>query len=717
MQDDFTVFWRNDEYAYKLFYDLLDRSERGAYDDDFLVQLAAYREAAPDSERADIFAARYLLHHGDAENAALCGERAYAKRPVNLEIWKILATAYRKLGKEFDAVGMAGHILGMYPEEKIDTDLPKENVYEALLRFSMNANNSASAPLLTNRASIENSCLTSDFDIFLGEEIPLSMPAESDRFWVGTFVDEGFLSAMATVYEPLRHNPNFIINNRDVTFDIQKAHETTGTVHIDIPAGKSAVVPIAGTEFCQDFTICTKTAEQKGYLGKWAFSYFKFDESVTLSSKEDQPFAVGTPIVPGHSPQRKKLVLNILVDGFSWPAARAVFAAHMPRIARFFSRGVIFDQHFSVSEYTLPSLPSIETGRYPQHTRVFNQRDSHEMPLNIQTISEQMSSLGYYCTAPLVSGQGLYYGSYRGYHRLIANGGFTPAYEGTERTLRTLEAFRDTDQFIFFHATDVHPLNIQTPIKFSTEAEISMPLADRFVPLDPSVSSVRTPRLPIYLKQFLVSLHHIDRNIGELLSYIEEHYSEDEYIISLYSDHGCALLDPSATHSEIDFVGEYGTGSAWMMRGAGVPKGVTVQDLTSSVDIYPTLGHLCGFPVAESVDGRLPAVFGGQPRTVVCSASQYPSQTYKLAVRSHDHVLRLETREPVDEDGTVDFADAQVGIYPRGHECEEEYRLDAEALRAFFYPYARSFVKETANNGEFWPAMRAARAEWFGAKG
>ena len=58
MQDDFTVFWRNNDRAYELFYDLLDRSERGAYDDDFLAQLAAYREAAPDSERADIFAAR-----------------------------------------------------------------------------------------------------------------------------------------------------------------------------------------------------------------------------------------------------------------------------------------------------------------------------------------------------------------------------------------------------------------------------------------------------------------------------------------------------------------------------------------------------------------------------------------------------------------------------------------------------------------------------------
>ena len=65
MTDDFSVFWRNDERASALFYDLLARSEQDAYDDNFLAQLAAYREAAPTSERADIFAAKYLLHHGD----------------------------------------------------------------------------------------------------------------------------------------------------------------------------------------------------------------------------------------------------------------------------------------------------------------------------------------------------------------------------------------------------------------------------------------------------------------------------------------------------------------------------------------------------------------------------------------------------------------------------------------------------------------------------
>ena len=152
-----------------------------------------------------------------------------------------------------------------------------------------------------------------------------------------------------------------------------------------------------------------------------------------------------------------------------------------------------------------------------------------------------------------------------------------------------------------------------------------------------------------------------------------------------------------------------------MMRGAGVPEGVIANELTSAVDIYPTLGHLCGFPVAEDIDGNLPAVFGGRARDVLYSSSQYPGQTFKLAVRTHDHVLRLETREPVDEDGTTDFADARVEIYPRGYELEPGHEIDSSELRAFFYPRARDFAREIANNGEFWPAMRAARPEWFGA--
>ena len=170
--------------------------------------------------------------------------------------------------------------------------------------------------------------------------------------------------------------------------------------------------------------------------------------------------------------------------------------------------------------------------------------------------------------------------------------------------------------------------------------------------------------------------------------------------VNLYSDHGCALFDPDPAGAEIDLIGEYATGATWMIRGAGVPEGIITDELTSSVDIYPTLGKLCGFPVADGLDGNLPAVFGGRERDAAYSVSQFPGQTFKLAVRTRDHVLRVETRGCTAQDGTADFADAEAQIYLRGHELNPAYSVDSAELRTFFYPRARAFVREISNNGE-----------------
>ena len=109
MTDDRIAFWRNNEQASALFYDLIDRTERGAYDDDFLAQLASYREVSPNTENADIFAACYLLHHGDTAAALICAERAYRRRPVRYAIWTLLAEIYTRLGRTIDALTMHGY--------------------------------------------------------------------------------------------------------------------------------------------------------------------------------------------------------------------------------------------------------------------------------------------------------------------------------------------------------------------------------------------------------------------------------------------------------------------------------------------------------------------------------------------------------------------------------------------------------------------------------
>ncbi|EKX97549.1 hypothetical protein HMPREF9163_01307 [Selenomonas sp. oral taxon 138 str. F0429] len=183
----------------------------------------------------------------------------------------------------------------------------------------------------------------------------------------------------------------------------------------------------------------------------------------------------------------------------------------MPHIARFFAQGTIFDEHFSTSECTYPALPVIETGRYPHHTQVFNERDSHEIPLDFKTLSECMSDLDYYAAAPMGASDSVYCSALRGYLLNVAAWKL-PSAEMVDRAIMQMEAFHETDQFLYLHTTDVHP---------------------------------------------------------------------------------------------------------WNAKG---------------FKFYPTLAHLAGFPVAEDIDGNLPAVFGSTPRDAVYSLSIFPRQTFKLAV-------------------------------------------------------------------------------------
>ena len=717
MREDLTVFWKNNARAYELFADLLARAEHSAYDDEFLKQLAAYREETPESERADIFAAQYLLHHGDAEGAAVCGERAYARRPVNYEVWKVLASAYQHLGRAMESITMQGYAYGLYQAPPLQINLTEESLQEELGRLSMAVGWGNYAPITKRRAVIENSQMSFRSDIFVGEHLPLTMPTGSARFWVGIYTESRFLSEPSYMISAVRHCDAFMdYGHRDFFFDLHKARECQGTTQIHVPKGQELLISLAGTEETeQKITLQTSHSKTAFYLGKWAFSYFRLSEDTTLHAESDTSYAVGTPIYLGHHPQRKKLVLNILFDALSWPVVRTRFPACMPHIASFFTKGLIFGQTFSTSEHTYPAHPAIETGRYPQHTHLFNERDSHELFPDCVTLAESMKRLGYYCSAPMASNNGIYCGLMRGYDRITMASWHLPSSEGVERTIGHIDAFNETDQFLFLHITDVHPFHAKG-FKFLTSVETQIPLARRGIDIEQSMASVRLPNNELYQAQFWGKLRHADRHLGQLFSYIEETYAEDEYIVNLYSDHGVSIFSPNFENGDVDIIGEYSTGAAWMLRGAGVPQGVVTDELTSITDIYPTLGHLCGFPVAPDIDGNLPAAFGGQERDAVYSASMFPGQTYKLAVRNQTHALRLETREVVDEDGTVDFADATVGIYPRAHELKAGCATDSEDLRAFFYPRARGFVHSIANNGEFWPAMRAARPAWFGEK-
>ena len=394
---------------------------------------------------------------------------------------------------------------------------------------------------------------------------------------------------------------------------------------------------------------------------------------------------------------RRKLVLNILVDALPWDIIGTDFETYMPETAHFFARGTIFDQHFSAAEYTYPSLPTIETGMYPHHSGIFNDKLSMELRDADVTLSERARAAGYATAELLGFGCGIYDGILRGFDRLITSMYHVSANECVEHTIHHLDALRDADHYLLIHTSDVHPW--PPPLfQIPTTVQAQLPLRERVTEADHPVASPYMQQSPVNHRIFWQSIRDTDRALGTLFSYLEEQYAPEDYIVNLYSDHGVSIFSTTQ-----DIVGTGLTHAAWMMRGSGVPEGVRTNELTSTVDIYPTLAHLLDFPIGSNVDGILPKILGSTGRDITYSNSLYPGKPYFLAARSRTHTLRLETQEVVGMDGTVDLAHANVAIYPRPHENEADYAVDSAELRAFFYPRVREFLRGIGNNGEISP--------------
>lgn len=701
MSDDFSTFWRNNEQASALFYDLLARAEQDACDDDFLMQLAAYREAGGDAAHADIFAAQYLLANGDAESAVICAERAFRLRSVEPAVWAVLRRAYTATARYADALVMQAYTAKLLNLPlTLPTDIPRSALTpEVLDRLSVAMGKPSYAPMALSRMSWDDEKgLCSAEGVFAGEFIPTT-DVHRPPYYVATYTEQEQQGNKAWLLKTIQSAEGFSFNvGGEFVYDIMRVSRAPGRAEIHC-AGES-VLPVIGVMPLQELHIKTERMERDTPLNPATPNFFRLTEDTSLSSDHD--FLVGTPISIGHGPTRRPLVLNILADALPWATLREHFAEWMPNTARFFAQGTIFDQHFSVSEYTYPSLPTIETGMYPHRSQIFNDKFAIPLSTDIIPLSERLHDLGYATANLMGDGIGIYNGATRGHDRIIVSGYRTLAYEGVERAIRHLEGLRDTDHFIFLHTMDAHPWPYPL-FQITSSVQARLPLTERLSGAEGSDPSPYLRATPLSAAACIQGIRDLDRALGTLFSYLEQHYTPDEYLVSIYSDHGVPvfsehhyIVSPEMTHA------------AWMMRGAGVPAGITVSEMTSTVDIYPTLAHVLHFPVGEHVDGVLPQIFGGSGREIAFSNSLYPSRTYCLRARTREHTFHLESADAVLPNGTVDLARAVTACYPRSEEGLAGREIDDPALRAFFYPRVRDFLTGIASNGEIFPPPKEA---------
>ena len=638
-----------------------------------------YHELCPHGELYALFHAEAALSYADVANAVRYGEMAYEQRKMSRTVCSLLSRAYRAAECLDRAL-----LFCVLAREKTAIDFPEEPAEreKCLQALTVARTNTQFAPLISE-VYLTETAVESRLCIRLLKELP-RFAANMPRYWACAYNPYGLMHIKSKVIELMNTATevyNFPIFN-DFIFDIMKAQkisEYRGTPD----GGDPVLLPVAAQ--CPHQMICfhTDTLDRNREFSEGEFSFYRVEEPVTFHS--EHPFLVGDPIVLRHSSQRRKLVLNILTDGFSWRGICENASVLIPNILNFFSKGIIFDQSFSTAEYTYPALASIETGLYQHKTGIVKPGIPMQLDPFYVTASEQMKKLGYYCVNIQGDAQGIYNGVTRGFDRLIVNHWMQRAMDGVERVMRHLQAFDECDNFLFMHFADTHPFNadVSTP----AYASVHLALEDVLQAQDREKSVFLKPN-PLSQYVNCSEIRAMDRQLGYLFDYLTSHYDDDEYIVLLYSDHGTSV------HARSPYLlSEEQTGAALMARGAGVPALGRVDELTSSVDIYKILGKLADYPIdAAHLDGNLPEAFGGQRRKYTVSNSIYPGQTYKICVRTERHAFHLETEEFTREDGTISLDRYTYHI----HERSESYReVFDDALARYFmdivWEYTESF--------------------------
>lgn len=667
--------WQEEKELYGL---LLILADKGIYDEDFQRGLLKLEEIAADKSRVPYLQARRFYDQGEYQQAEEAIKNARKYRAIDYTYWNLSAQIYHKLGDLVRECFFATLVTVHGGKAVREIPLPFDNP-QALRAIGQARINPSSVPFYVQFFQ-EDGKLKDGYGNLAGHYLTDKNKA-GYRDFCGVYNSQQWLNmraGLASLLDDLHIVPHGYC---DFPFDVMKCM-TRKSIQVECLPGQECIVPIAAEKAEQAIDFVGDKEKRHWSADQWEFSFFRFKEGRT-TIRSDEPFYLAEPILLGHDSRRKKLVLNILADGLPWQALKKQNYKAVPNIMRFFAKGVIFDNNFSVSEYTYPSLATIETGCYPYRTQIFNDRVAVRLSDTFPVISQQMKALGYYCTNLMCDSAGMYNGVLKGLDRNIIQQITCSAYEAVERCIEQLDAFAEVDNYVYIHVSDPHPFN--SNIKLAACTQTSLPWQERiFAEYGTSVNK-KSNRLNMTENQY--SIENMDRCLGGLFAYIEEHYADGEYVVNLYSDHGVSVYD-----EENYLLSENQSGAAMMMRGAGIPSLGLTEELTSVLDFYPLMDKVLGFPLVCQTDGCLPKVFGGQGRQYAVSMSIYPGQTFKLCLRDMDHEFRLETNAFTQIGGLVDMSEYHVRIFRR----DSRQEVWDEGIRARFMREAVKHIRSFA---------------------
>ena len=461
---------------------------------------------------------------------------------------------------------------------------------------------------------------------------------EFEKRFVGVFKDQ-FLS----VFSPMGNMDVIHLKGEFIQAEEGKKFFVNG-----MEDGLEYLLPIA----CSQDTMHFFEKNGQKYAVRQCFSnhfnYYRVSDKTKVSSFHKSYY--GKPIPLKTIPQNKRVVLSIFVDGLSQQILQGeVFKETMPYTYEYFKNGTIFNHAYNAAEWTYPSIVNYVTGLDTTHHMLFHNKLDCKMPLDIPTLAEYFQRHGYYTA--MFSGDWRIippYGHARGYDRFIyqnAIAGFK-TYEVISDTINHLEAFKETNQYVWLTIGDLH--DIADGLDLPVEVQKDLPLTLRTYE-DKGVTSAKQDFSKNKKESYLRQAKYVDRWLHILYSYLEENYKEEDIVVSLFSDHGQGYLIGEGKH----FLSKERSNVAFMFKG-GLAKGQGVVDeIVSSCDYSLALRKIVAMEALEDkTDGKLPKVFGGvEEREWALTESIHPKDFYQAAIFASEETFFFINEYPVEDDG------------------------------------------------------------------
>lgn len=373
------------------------------------------------------------------------------------------------------------------------------------------------------------------------------------------------------------------------------------------------------------------------------FNYYRIPSASQIYSSE--PVYYGRPIPLKHEPDKKKLVLNIFVDGLTQCILDGEdFRDIMPNTARFFGRGIVCTRAYSTAEWTYPSIATYVTGLDTTHHMLFHNMLEGRIPEETPTLAEYFQKKGYFTT--IWNGDWRIiptYGHARGYDSYIYHHSATEALVG--ELIDHMEAFKETDQFIWVSmGGGIHGIAdcSSMPNSVQNHLDIKNCVIEECGPT--SVKQIFSENKKVKYKKIS---KRIDALLGVVYQYIENNYDNEDVLVTLFADHGQGYLVPEGKH----FCSEERSRVAFMFKGGNIESQLC-NEVMSTSDYIKIMCSLADIEMEDiPIDGVLPKVFGGCGREYAISESIHPGDFYYAALYADDCVFYFENPYPIQDDG------------------------------------------------------------------